>query len=177
MRISPRSRTRPSPQQDQVPLSSEAAAEMSGRGRSEIRDRAVQRIVEAAAREVEGVAPPGDGSARGTRTGDRTGSRRGSRTGSGTAVATGAGAITGAVGDALSRDYPRVQCEVAGHRVRVRVDVVTLWPYAAAEVAAAVRDHIGERLRVLAGMSMDSIHVTVAKVVLPTTTTPRRRVL
>ncbi|WP_432574305.1 Asp23/Gls24 family envelope stress response protein [Kineococcus sp. SYSU DK005] len=124
--------------------SAEAAAEMGGRGHLVVQDRAVQRIAEAAAVEVEGVAP--------------------------------AGATTGAIGNALGRDYPRVDCEVAGHRVRVRLEIVTVWPHSAAEVAAAVGDHVRERLRVLAGMSVDSTRVTVARVAPPTTAAPRRRV-
>lgn len=80
---------------------------------------------------------------------------------------------TGAIGTALGRDYPRVQVEVAGRRARVHVDVVTAWPRPAADVAAAVRDHVADRLHVLAGLDVDVVDVSVAKVVRPTA--PERR--
>ncbi|NAZ87475.1 Asp23/Gls24 family envelope stress response protein [Kineococcus indalonis] len=130
--------------------SPQAAAETGGRGHLHVADRAVQRIAQAAALEVEGVAPRG------------------------TPARSTTAAITGAIGGALGREHPRVRCEVAGHRARVHVEVVTVWPYAAAEVAAAVREHVGERLRVLAGVRADGVHVTVAEVALATT--PGRRV-
>ncbi|MFB9377589.1 Asp23/Gls24 family envelope stress response protein [Kineococcus gynurae] len=103
------------------------------RGSLNVGDRAVKRIVEAAAREVRGVARPND--------------------------------TVGTVGSALGRDYPRVECDVAGSRVQVRVEVALYWPAASAEVAAELRDHVRERLASLAALQADTITVRVAKIV------------
>jgi len=123
----------------------EVLAEPGARGRLEVADRVVQRIAEAAAAGVDGVAP------RTTSDGSLTGS------------------VTTAVGGALGRSLPRASCVVAGSRVRVEVEVATLWPRPAAEVAARVRDGVAERLETLAGVRVDAVAVTVAKVVRATT--------
>nr|WP_240896152.1 Asp23/Gls24 family envelope stress response protein [Kineococcus siccus] len=117
----------------------------------EIADRVVQRIAEAAAARVDGVAP------RSTSDGSLTGT------------------VTTAVGGALGRGLPRASCVVAGSRVRVEVEVATLWPRPAAEVATRVRDGVAERLETLAGVRVDAVAVTVAKVV-QGATPPRARV-
>lgn len=78
-----------------------------------------------------------------------------------------------ALGSALGRTYPRVDCQVAGHRVRAEVQIVTHWPQPAARVAAEVREHVAQRLRTLAALEADSVEVHVEKVVRPTT--PERR--
>lgn len=85
-----------------------------------------------------------------------------------------AGASTGTIATALGRAYPRVEVHVAGRRARVQVDVVTAWPRPAAEVAAAVRAHVADRLHVLADLDVDVVDVAVAKVVRPTTPDRRR---
>ncbi|NYD20516.1 Asp23/Gls24 family envelope stress response protein [Kineococcus aurantiacus] len=116
--------------------------EMGSRGTLELKDRAVERIVQAAAGEVPGVAGPHDDTSR--------------------------------VGNALGRSNPRVDCQVAGRRVRAEVHLTTLWPQPAARVAAAVRDHVADRLRTLADLEVDSVEVHVTKVVRPTTAGRRR---
>ncbi|PRY15371.1 putative alkaline shock family protein YloU [Kineococcus rhizosphaerae] len=110
----------------------------------------MQRLTTAAAREVDGVAAAADSS----------------------------GSL-GALGSALGRDYPRVDCEVAGNRVRASVQIATVWPYPAAQVAAAVRDHVRDRLAELADLHADAVHVSVEKVVRASSTastSTRRRV-
>ena len=84
-----------------------------------------------------------------------------------------AGETTGTIATALGRAHPRVDVHVAGRRVRARVEVVTAWPRPAADVAAAVRDHVADRLHALADLDVDVVDVAVAKVVRPTT--PQRR--
>lgn len=123
-----------------------ASVDAGGRGALEVADRAVQRIAQAAAREVPGVATGEDASS---------------------------GAL-GALGSALGRDHPRVDCQVAGRRVRVAVEITTVWPHPAAQVAAGVRDHVTERLRTLADLEVDGMEVTVAKVVRSSSPTKRR---
>ncbi|WP_208972294.1 Asp23/Gls24 family envelope stress response protein, partial [Kineococcus rubinsiae] len=108
-------------------------AERGRRGTLRVADRAVERIAEAAALEVPGVAPSGAG--------------------------------TGTLGTALGRAYPRVGCQVAGRRVRADVEIATRWPQPADRVAAAVREHVTERLSTLAALDVDAVDVRVAEVV------------
>ncbi|MFD0484261.1 Asp23/Gls24 family envelope stress response protein [Kineococcus sp. GCM10028916] len=126
--------------------SPEQRAEMGARGSLELKDKAVERIAQAAVSEVSGVAP---------------------------SQAT-TSALGGTLGNALGRTYPRVECHLAGRRVRARVEIVIHWPQPAARVAAAVRDHVADRLRVLADLDVDAVEVHVAKVVRPTTPEKRR---
>ncbi|WP_167582837.1 Asp23/Gls24 family envelope stress response protein [Kineococcus rubinsiae] len=79
----------------------------------------------------------------------------------------------GTLATALGRAYPRVDVHVAGRRVRVQADIVTRWPLPAAQVAAAVREHVAERLSTLADLDIDTVDVEVAKVLRPTT--PERK--
>ncbi|WP_299037833.1 Asp23/Gls24 family envelope stress response protein [uncultured Pseudokineococcus sp.] len=104
------------------------------RGSLQIADRALSKIVTAAAREVDGVAPSG----------------------------------SQALGGLLGSGYPSVELESAGSRVRVQVDVATLWPHPAARVAADVRSAVARRLDELAAVHADSVAVTVRDVVRPT---------
>ena len=79
------------------------------------------------------------------------------------------------------RDLPRVQVHVRGDRVRAEVDIAVQWPRPLAEVAAAVRSHVMDRLDALSGLRVDAVDVRVPTI---TTTagntddddTPRRRV-
>lgn len=113
------------------------------RGALVIKDRAVQRIAEAAALGVSGVVPS-----------DET---------------------TGAVGAALGRSYPRVDCDVAGGRVRAEVAIAGRWPAPMAELGAEVRAAVTDQLQNLAGLRVDAVDVTIAKVV-RSGEAPRRRV-
>jgi uncharacterized alkaline shock family protein YloU len=113
------------------------------RGSLLIKDRAVQRIAEAAALSVTGVAP--------------------------------AEKSTNAVNAALGRAYPRVDCDVAGGRVRAELEIVGVWPTPAPLLAARVRDTVTEQLERLAGLTVDAVDVTIAKIV-RVQAAPRRRV-
>ena len=113
------------------------------RGSLLIKDRAVQRIAEAAALSVTGVAA--------------------------------ADKSTNAVNAALGRAYPRVDCDVAGGRVRAELEIVGVWPTPAPLLAAQVRDTVTEQLERLAGLTVDAVDVTIAKIV-RVQAAPRRRV-
>lgn len=113
------------------------------RGSLLIKDRAVQRIAEAAALSVTGVAP--------------------------------AEKSTNAVNAALGRSYPRVDCDVAGGRVRAELEIVGVWPTPAPLLAAQVRDTVTDQLERLAGLRVDAVDVTIAKVI-RVSAAPRRRV-
>lgn len=113
------------------------------RGSLLIKDRAVQRIAEAAALSVTGVAP--------------------------------AERSTNAFNSVLGRAYPRVDCDVAGGRVRAEVEIVGVWPTPAPLLAVQVRDAVTEQLRQLAGLKVDAVDVTIAKII-RVQAAPRRRV-
>jgi uncharacterized alkaline shock family protein YloU len=117
--------------------------EAGRRGSLVVKDRVVERIAEAAAVRVPGVAP--------------------------------AAAGTSTVGAALGRGYPRVDCDVAGGRVRAHVEIVGLWPTPAARLGAQVRAAVAADLHHLVGLRVDAVDVSIAKVV-RATTAPRRRV-
>ena len=118
-------------------------ADPGERGNLIIKDRAVQRIAEAAALSVPGVVP--------------------------------AAQSTNTLNAALGRAYPRVDCEVAGGRVRAEVEIVGLWPTPAPQLGAQVRQTITDQLQRLAGLRVDAVDVTIAKMI-RTAAAPRRRV-
>jgi uncharacterized alkaline shock family protein YloU len=120
-----------------------SAADPGERGSLIIKDRAVQRIAEAAALSVPGVVP----AARSTNT----------------------------LNAALGRAYPRVDCEVAGGRVRAEVEIVGLWPTSAPQLGARVRQTVTDQLQRLAGLRVDAVDVIIAKMI-RTAAAPRRRV-
>jgi len=119
------------------------AADPGERGNLIIKDRAVQRIAEAAALSVSGVVP--------------------------------AAQSTNTLNAALGRAYPRVDCEVAGGRVRAEVEIVGLWPTPAPQLGARVRQTVTDQLQRLAGLRVDAVDVTIAKMI-RTAAAPRRRV-
>ena len=118
-------------------------ADPGERGNLIIKDRAVQRIAEAAALSVPGVVP--------------------------------AAQSTNTLNAALGRAYPRVDCEVAGGRVRAEVEIVGLWPTPAPQLGAQVRQTVTDQLQRLAGLRVDAVDVTIAKMI-RTAAAPRRRV-
>jgi uncharacterized alkaline shock family protein YloU len=85
-----------------------------------------------------------------------------------------AAASTSTVGAALGRAYPRVDCDVAGLRVRAHIEIVGLWPNPAARLGAEVRAAVTEQLQRLAGLRVDAVDVSIANVVRATATTRRR---
>ncbi len=74
----------------------------------------------------------------------------------------------------VGRRYPKVQAQVAGGHVRVRVDIAVGWPAPLARTAAAVRTRVRERLSALVGLTVDVVDVTVATVEVPTRADERR---
>ncbi len=74
----------------------------------------------------------------------------------------------------VGTDLPRVEVEVAGHRVRVEARVAASWPEPAAAAASRVAGAIREALEGLVGVRVDDVLVTVEAVV--ATAEPRRRV-
>lgn len=65
----------------------------------------------------------------------------------------------------VGRRLPKADAHVAGQRARIRVDIAVTWPSPLATVTAGVRDTVRDRLNALAGVRVDSVDVTAAKVV------------
>jgi len=78
-----------------------------------------------------------------------------------------ASATSGLISSAIGRDLPRASAQVAGSRARVELQVASLWPHPAAQVAAGVRDAVTAQLEQLAAVRADSVSVTVDAVVRP----------
>jgi len=118
------------------------------RGALDVADRAVERITRAAVLGAPGVAPT-------------------SRTG---------GGVGGGLAGALGRGLPRVDVARAGSQVDVEVELASVWPRSAAQVADAVRERVREELLSLAGLTAGSVSVSVVDVVRPTAESAPRRV-
>lgn len=127
------------------------------RGRTDVADRVAERIATRAATDVPGSVRTGTGTASASSTAEQA--RK---------------AVGGAVDSVLGRSLPSVDCTRAGDRVRVHVHVAATWPTPAADLAAAVRDHVRERLSHLGGYTVDACDVTVDRYVLPERDTARR---
>lgn len=77
--------------------------------------------------------------------------------------------VSGTLDAVTGRELPRVHAHVTGERVRLQVEVALRWPAPLADRAAAVRERVTERVRVLTGADVDLVDVTVARVVVPDT--------
>ena len=66
---------------------------------------------------------------------------------------------------AVGRQYPRAEAHVAGHRVRVVLQIAVTWPASLPQVAAAVRDSVAERVTTLVGMHVDAVDVSATTIV------------
>ncbi len=80
---------------------------------------------------------------------------------------------TNKLNNALGRSYPRVDCDVAGGRVRADVEVVGRWPVSAPQLGAQVRQAVTDQLQRLAGLRVDAVDVSIANIV--RVTAPARR--
>jgi uncharacterized alkaline shock family protein YloU len=85
-------------------------------------------------------------------------------------------AVGSTLDGAVGRRYPKVDAEVAGGRVRITVEVATLWPIPLARATGDVRAAVTERVEHLVGLQVDSVDVHAAKVVLDDRARPARRV-
>lgn len=65
----------------------------------------------------------------------------------------------------IGRRLPKADAHVAGTRARVQVEVAAAWPHPVATVAAAVREHVSERLLALTGLQVDAVDVEVTRVI------------
>ncbi len=74
----------------------------------------------------------------------------------------------------VGRQYPKASADVAGRRTRIGVDVAVAWPAALTEVLLAVRDTVRSQVHDLAGLEVDAVDVTAAKIVHVQPAMPRR---
>lgn len=75
--------------------------------------------------------------------------------------------VAGPEKKAFGRGLPRSQATVAGKRARIYLEIATLWPRSAADVAIAVRDRVREQVSTLLDLTADSVGVEVLRVVQP----------
>jgi len=87
---------------------------------------------------------------------------------------TGVATVGSAIAQVVGRQYPKATAEVAGARTKVDVDVAIVWPFSLADVTAAVRTVVNSRVRDLAGLEVDAVNVTAAKIVQAEPEQPRR---
>ena len=64
----------------------------------------------------------------------------------------------------IGHQYPSADAQVAGDRVKVSIDLAVVWPSPLAATAKSVRDRVRHQLHDLAGLNVDRVDVTVAKV-------------
>lgn len=69
-----------------------------------------------------------------------------------------------APGHGLGTSLPRARATASGERVRLQVEIACLWGEPLAEVAAATREHVRDRVATLTGKRVDAVDVRVAAV-------------
>lgn len=65
----------------------------------------------------------------------------------------------------IGRAYPQADVQVAGGHAKVSLELAVTWPSPLAPTTAAVRDRVRDRLETFAGLRVDRVDVTVAKLV------------
>jgi uncharacterized alkaline shock family protein YloU len=85
----------------------------------------------------------------------------------------GAGSL-GVRGTDLSA-LPKTSVEVDGSKAYVTLEIAVRWPAPVAEVTGQVRRHVRDRVRELAGLEVDEVHVIVADLATDITPPPRVR--
>lgn len=78
------------------------------------------------------------------------------------------------LGRVMGRDLPRVDSDVSGGHVRVRVAIASAWPRSVPAVSAAVRDRVAEQLAVSTGLIVDRVDVVVDDVLYQSAADVRR---
>jgi uncharacterized alkaline shock family protein YloU len=85
----------------------------------------------------------------------------------------GAGSL-GVRGTDLSA-LPKTSVQVDGAKAYVTLEIAVRWPAPVAEVTGQVRQHVRERLRELAGLEVEEVHIVVADLATDITRPPRVR--
>jgi len=70
---------------------------------------------------------------------------------------------------------PKTTVEVDGAKAYVTMEISVRWPAAVPEITSQVRDHVRERVRDLAGLDVDEVHIVVTDLATDITPPPRVR--
>src|SRR5689334_12384717 len=70
---------------------------------------------------------------------------------------------------------PKTSVEVDGSKAYVSLEIAVRWPASVAEVTGQVRQHVRDRIRELAGLDVDEVHIVVADLATDITLPPRVR--
>jgi uncharacterized alkaline shock family protein YloU len=70
---------------------------------------------------------------------------------------------------------PKTRVEVDGSKAFVTLEIAVRWPASVAAVTAQVRRHVRERIRELAGLEADEVHIVVSDLATDITPPPRVR--
>ena len=87
-------------------------------------------------------------------------------------------AVPGAVPGVRSTDLaalPKTSVQVDGAKAYVTLELAVRWPAPVAEVTGQVRRHVRDRVRELAGLEVDEVHIVVADLATDITPPPRVR--
>jgi uncharacterized alkaline shock family protein YloU len=82
------------------------------------------------------------------------------------------GALPGLRGTDLDA-LPKTSVEVDGSKAYVSLEIAVRWPAPVAEVTAQVRRNVRERIRDLAGLEVEEVHIVVADLATDLTPPPR----
>jgi uncharacterized alkaline shock family protein YloU len=70
---------------------------------------------------------------------------------------------------------PKTRVEVDGSKAFVTLELAVRWPASVSDVTAQVRRHVRDRIRDLAGLETDEVHIVVADLATDITPPPRVR--
>jgi uncharacterized alkaline shock family protein YloU len=84
------------------------------------------------------------------------------------------GAVPGVRGTDLDA-LPKTTVHVDGAKAYVTLEIAVRWPAPVAEVTGQVRRHVRDRVRDLAGLEVDEVHIIVADLATDITPPPRVR--
>jgi uncharacterized alkaline shock family protein YloU len=70
---------------------------------------------------------------------------------------------------------PKTTVQVDGSKAYVSLEIAVRWTASVAEVTGQVRRHVRERVRELAGLEVDEVHIVVASLATDITPPPRVR--
>jgi uncharacterized alkaline shock family protein YloU len=74
----------------------------------------------------------------------------------------------------FGRGLPKAKAQLTGHRVRLQVEVAVEWGYPLADLAAEIRDRVGQAVVALTGLGLDAVSVDISAVELPAVPVQRR---
>ena len=84
------------------------------------------------------------------------------------------GTVPGVRGTDLDA-LPKTTVQVDGAKAYVTLEIAVRWPAPVAEVTGQVRRHVRDRVRDLAGLEVDEVHIVVADLATDITPPPRVR--